>query len=653
MHEQGHADRGIHRAHWGALALSGLLPLVELGRIALSESAAGLLIAAVVVALCLPLHLRHVAYALHGERAPRAGWSFAVMAVLMALPAGGVSASWGWMMSTLAVSVLLAVRAPWSLALFGSALALAYVEGTASYVLDEGTGDRLYLAASIAFRSLCLFVVIRLVAEARTLDRTRHAVARAAVERQRADTALRLTSFLVRDLERLGATAARLHAPRDVAAPVRDLVREAQRLLGEVRVIAERTRGVEARRALADAGRLLRGAAEGGEAGQEQHPPIEGRASTGLNRSMALLVLVRFVVVGICLAFASGVSFLSPLPAWAFGAILVTAAVESRRALRTALSMPLDRVPLSTVLVAAASVPAVLLVHDPSQFTFSMALVAATCVMDLRGGWRSLGAAAALLALFGYGLLSLSALDPSAAVVAWYLAYVAAVSSLAVGSLIASVHLVQAVRALEASRDLLAEQAVDAEDRRFARDLHDTLVQSLSAVALTGELVLRLADRDEAAAAIELERLRSLTAGLAEDARRVSKDQRAVSLAEEAQAAAQLLRAAGVVTDVRLSATPQSAGVDALLGWAVREAATNVVRHSAATRCVIAVTDDDGHLGLLVANDGVPQQLSGTGAGSGLEGLADRARDLRGTVHAEASDIGEFRLRVRVPQEVA
>jgi signal transduction histidine kinase len=653
VHDGDDARSGPRWATAGALALSALLPLLELGRIALTEPAPGLMAAAVAVAVCLPLHLRHVAYALRGLRAPHSGWSLAAMAVLMAWGASVVTASWGWMLSSLAVSVLLTVRAPWSLLCFAAVLAASYVEGMSTVAGAVAGGTAVYVAAAVAFRSVCLFVVIRLVAEVRSLDRAREAVARAAVEHQRADTALQLTRTLVHELEDVASRAQRLPEPTVATSQVTALVRDARRLLAEVREIVSRTRSEGAQRALADAGRLLRGDDVAQDAaGAAAESPATSLTSS-VRRSVALLVLVRVVVLVMLLAFAAGVSYPAPLPAWVSVVILFVAGVEFRRAWRAAFSLPPDRLPWSTASVTAAAAVALLLVEPRVQFAFTLVLVAATAAHDLRGHWRHAAAGLCLVGGFLAGLADVLGTGPTQAQMIWYVVYVPTVWSLAAGSLIASAGLVGAVRALEATRAVLAEQAVDAENRRFARDLHDTLVQSLSAVALTGELALRLVDRDPVVAARELDQLRALATGLAEDARRVGEGQRAVTLAGETRAAAQLLRAAGIEADIRVEVRPVTPQADALLGWAVREAATNVVRHSTASRCAIAVTQEDGHVGLLVVNDGVrARPPGGAREGTGLAGLADRVRDLRGSVQAEDGDAGEFRLRVRVPEGV-
>jgi two-component system sensor histidine kinase DesK len=77
---------------------------------------------------------------------------------------------------------------------------------------------------------------------------------------------------------------------------------------------------------------------------------------------------------------------------------------------------------------------------------------------------------------------------------------------------------------------------------------------------------------------------------------------------------------------------------------------TNVLRHSQARACQITAGHRDGRVWLEIVNDGVRPPA---GAGSGLAGLAERARALAGSVHAQPSGDGRFRLLVEVPEEAA
>ncbi|NEA04854.1 sensor histidine kinase, partial [Streptomyces sp. SID10116] len=85
--------------------------------------------------------------------------------------------------------------------------------------------------------------------------------------------------------------------------------------------------------------------------------------------------------------------------------------------------------------------------------------------------------------------------------------------------------------------------------------------------------------------------------------------------------------------------------------WALREAVTNVVRHSGARRCTVAFTARQTLAGrlleLTVEDDGVG--ASGTAAGNGLTGLSERVEAVGGALETGPGDRRGFRLAVRVP----
>ncbi len=101
---------------------------------------------------------------------------------------------------------------------------------------------------------------------------------------------------------------------------------------------------------------------------------------------------------------------------------------------------------------------------------------------------------------------------------------------------------------------------------------------------------------------------------------------------------------------MRTTGTPLPVDVDALLGWAVREGVTNVLRHSRARRCEIAVRRGAETAELEMTDDGVAfTGPVGEGAGSGLRGLAERMASSGGRLEAGPRPGGGFRLAVRLP----
>jgi two-component system sensor histidine kinase DesK len=123
-----------------------------------------------------------------------------------------------------------------------------------------------------------------------------------------------------------------------------------------------------------------------------------------------------------------------------------------------------------------------------------------------------------------------------------------------------------------------------------------------------------------------------------------------VSLRAELDGAGALLAAAGIRTQIDVALPGPGPAVDEALGWVLREAVTNVLRHSEATEVGIRADRAGGRVHLEIVNDGA----RGTGdAGSGLAGLADRVRPLGGVVDGRRAPGGRFRLTVELPEETS
>ena len=143
--------------------------------------------------------------------------------------------------------------------------------------------------------------------------------------------------------------------------------------------------------------------------------------------------------------------------------------------------------------------------------------------------------------------------------------------------------LVAFVEELFAARAEVARLAVTAERRRFARDLHDTLGHNLSAIALKSELAMRLIDVDPNRTRAELADVHDIARESLRDVRTVVKGYRRDSLKREIHGVRSVLISAGVRCQVSPLTTALPGPVEEALAWAVREAATNLLRHSTAS----------------------------------------------------------------------
>ncbi len=209
-------------------------------------------------------------------------------------------------------------------------------------------------------------------------------------------------------------------------------------------------------------------------------------------------------------------------------------------------------------------------------------------------------------------------------------------------------HLVEVNNELAEAREELARNAVAEERLRFARDLHDLLGHSLSLIALKSELARRLAEADPARARTEMADVEAVARRALAEVRDAVSGYRQVSCAQALAEARSALSGAGIA--VRLPArVPVLPGpVDAALGWVVREATTNVLRHSGARSVAVTLTEDGARAVLTVTDDG-RGPAEDTGPGSGLAGLAERVGKLGGALTGGAGRGGGYELRAVLP----
>lgn len=221
-------------------------------------------------------------------------------------------------------------------------------------------------------------------------------------------------------------------------------------------------------------------------------------------------------------------------------------------------------------------------------------------------------------------------------------AYAAAVAAFLVFTVRSSLWLLRVVEELESGRRTGAALAVAEERLRFSRDVHDVLGRRLSEIAVQAELASAYVARGDERAAGTLGDVRATAHTALREARELARGYRPVDLDHELEGARSLLRSAGIESRADLAGLPEP--------WAepvarvVREAVTNVLRHSRAT--LVTMTYDDGVVA--IRNDGAAP--AGTG-GHGLVGLGELVAPLGAAIET-ARDGEHFELRV-VPREPA
>lgn len=201
---------------------------------------------------------------------------------------------------------------------------------------------------------------------------------------------------------------------------------------------------------------------------------------------------------------------------------------------------------------------------------------------------------------------------------------------------------------LDDSRRTSGELAVTKERLRFAADLHDIQGHHLQVIALKTELAGRLLDVDPAAARIHIAEAQQLARTALEDTRALVHGYRTVSLAAEAANAAEVLRAAGIECSVDVDAKALPPEERALFGLVIREATTNILRHSEATTVTLRLARSGVGSVLTVLNDGVCDGNDARTGGSGIDGLSRRFETVGGGIEARREG-SSFRLTARTP----
>ena len=221
------------------------------------------------------------------------------------------------------------------------------------------------------------------------------------------------------------------------------------------------------------------------------------------------------------------------------------------------------------------------------------------------------------------------------------------------------------MRELAQARETVAKLAANEERLRLARDMHDLTGQSLSMITLKSELaakrLARLSSSAERDAVLtELGDIGRVSRQTLHDIREAVSGYRRPTLAIEVITARNALEAAGIALNDDAELTLRSGTFDpdaeAVLAWCLREAVTNVIRHSRARHCRIRLTERLGELSLEVTDDGrgLADQDPGNPRGSGLRGMSERLSAIGGRLALGWAEPDRgLRLTATVPQDSA
>lgn len=219
----------------------------------------------------------------------------------------------------------------------------------------------------------------------------------------------------------------------------------------------------------------------------------------------------------------------------------------------------------------------------------------------------------------------------------------------------------QTAQLIEQEHAYRAEQRVQAERVRVARDLHDVIGHSISVISLHAAVACEVLGHNDDDARQALTHIRAATTETMRELRATVKllrnpdgeqPDRALTTLANLTTLVNQAQASGLQVDVRQSGdlTQLPATVATAAYRIVQEALTNVIRHANATAVVITIAVAARALQVRISDNGRTAPATVV-PGSGLVGMNERARLLGGTLCATPEVTGGFTVEATLPLE--
>ncbi|GAV13759.1 MULTISPECIES: sensor histidine kinase [Paenibacillus] len=178
---------------------------------------------------------------------------------------------------------------------------------------------------------------------------------------------------------------------------------------------------------------------------------------------------------------------------------------------------------------------------------------------------------------------------------------------------------------LEDANKRIADLVKLQERHRIARDLHDTLGQKLSLIGLKSDLAGKLIHKNPGRAQAEINDVRQTARTALKEVRELVTQMRGTRLEDELFRIKQILKAAQIEFSLE-GGKPANISLlyENVLSMCLKEAVTNIVKHSNATSCSIQFESSQAELKVKVQDNGVGMDTSLQSTGNGLLGMKER-----------------------------
>lgn len=202
--------------------------------------------------------------------------------------------------------------------------------------------------------------------------------------------------------------------------------------------------------------------------------------------------------------------------------------------------------------------------------------------------------------------------------------------------------------------DATTQLAIIDERQRIARDLHDTLGQKLSLIGMKSDLAAKLVKLDEEQAISEIKDIQTTARTALKEVREMVSHMRSIKVSDEIIRVEQILKAANIKVKIKGNANlvHTSMLVENVLSMCLKEAVTNVVKHSEATQCHIYIKETLVETSIIVKDNGTGiKQRSNALLSHGISGMRERLEFINGKLDITSKN--GTKLTVSVPHIIS
>ncbi|GAB6930909.1 sensor histidine kinase [Paenibacillus sp. JCM 10914] len=206
---------------------------------------------------------------------------------------------------------------------------------------------------------------------------------------------------------------------------------------------------------------------------------------------------------------------------------------------------------------------------------------------------------------------------------------------------------------LDEANEQIAMYIQQEERRRIARDLHDTLGQTLMMIKMKSELATRWVDRNPAQAKREIGEILDSSRIALKQVRELVSEMKFISLTAELAHVEKLLHTAEIELTVQApDKLPLLSSVEeTMLALCVREATTNIIKHSRARHAIISLNIQGDTFAIHIVDDGVGFHVGAKteDGGNGIPSIIERMKSLDGSCAICPSREGGTKVSLRLP----